>query len=67
MSTRARVIAVLEIEAGEVVHVEMRQERDATPPAGVLWTAPRGLCKVLILLRRIVRMECQRTEEAARV
>jgi len=65
--SRARVIATLDIVAGEVVFVDIRQEHHDAPPAGVCWSAPRGLCKVLILLRQLVRMECARTMEAPRV
>lgn len=53
------------VRNGSIVDLQIRQEQH-NGAAGVFWPSPRRVDGVLHLIRRVLRMERQRTQEAAR-
>lgn len=58
---RSEIIARYVIENGQLVDVEIRQERPPEPAAGVFWPRARGINKAIGLLRHVLRIERLRT------
>ena len=54
------------VRGGSIVDLEIRQEHQPAPPAGMFWPRPRRVDGVLALIRRAFRMERELTKEAAR-
>lgn len=55
------------VRDGQVVNLEIRQEYPPERTAAVFWPRPRSVNGVLKLVRGILRIERERTGEAARV
>ena len=60
-----RITAVLIVRNGEIVGYEIDNESPLTDQATLDRAAPRGLCRILDMLRHLIRRECAATVEVA--